>query len=135
MNDLSEKKRFYYKAKVTKVIDGDTVDLEIKLGFNIIYTERFRLWGINSPESRSANLQEKELGEKAKLALESLLFDENGSKEVLVHTVKKEKFGRILAELFVDELNIGQELIKMGLAREYFGERRVPWFSDEEIHD
>ena len=60
---------FEYRVKITRVVDGDTVDAELDLGFNIIYKERIRLMGIDTPESRTRNKVEKKLGLNSKARL------------------------------------------------------------------
>lgn len=97
---------YTYKAHVISVIDGDTLDLDVDLGFNTHLRERFRLMGINAPEIRGA---ERERGLEAKLFVEALL---PLGKEVLVHTFKdrKEKYGRWLANIYLED---GRELCFM----------------------
>lgn len=77
---------YTYKAKVIKVIDGDTIDLTVDVGFSITIKERFRLYGINTPEDS--------LGIPAKEYLALLLRELNN--EIIITTVKKEKYGRYL---------------------------------------
>ena len=95
-----------YRAKVIRVIDGDTVDVDIDLGFGIWQkNERVRIMGIDTPESRTRNKVEKKFGLAAKAKLQSLL----GKDTVLKTTINKKgvdmkgKFGRVLGEIFVNK--------------------------------
>ena len=116
---------FQYKVKVTRVIDGDTVDVDIDLGFKMwLRDERVRFMGIDTPESRTSNKREKILGNKSKARLKELVKENKGY--IVLETTKegKGKFGRILGYLNT-ELNDGpsfnQILIDEGHARPYFG--------------
>jgi len=96
---------YYYKAHVVKVIDGDTVELQIDLGFGITKTFKARLWGINTPETRSKDLQEKERGHAAMFRLEKWLADNAPGNNVLIKShdgkqLKQEKYGRWLVEVY-----------------------------------
>jgi len=104
-----------YKARVIKVIDGDTVDVSIDLGFDIFLNERIRFHGINCPESRTSNKEEKIKGLASKAFTESKLPI---GKEIIIQskTFSKEKFGRILADILVDGVNLNEELVEEGLA-------------------
>ena len=119
---------YEYKIKVTRVVDGDTVDAELDLGFNIIYKERIRLMGIDTPESRTRNKVEKKLGLKSKARLKELISEHKGN--IILRTSKegKGKFGRILGSLVVAdngvEVNLNDILIAEGHAREYFGGKK-----------
>jgi micrococcal nuclease len=122
--------RFFYSAKVLDVIDGDTLDLVVDLGFDVHFRVRVRLHGINTPESRTSDKAEKELGLKAKAYTKDWTTRHS---TVFVKTVKdkKEKFGRILAEIYSDELKtacLNEDIIEAGLARKYNGEARGGWF-------
>lgn len=116
--------KYCYDAKVLKVIDGDTIDVLIDLGFSVFTKARLRLDGINTPESRTKDLEEKALGLKAKEF--TRLFLINGECQIVVR--KKGKFGRWLAEVFVNKSSLNKSLIKAKLAREYHGEKRRGWF-------
>lgn len=125
--------RFWYGAKLLKVIDGDTVDLMVDLGFNIHHKMRVRLYGINTPESRTKDLAEKELGLKAKKFTEDWFTNHQW---VFVNTIpdKNDKYGRILARIYssdkIDDpktacLNL--DMIQSGNAREYYGIGDKTW--------
>lgn len=125
--------RFWYGAKPLKTIDGDTIDLMVDLGFNIHFKMRVRLYGVNTPESRTKDLAEKELGLKAKKFTEDWL---TGRDWVFVNTIpdKNDKYGRILAKIYssdkIDDpttacLNL--DIIQSGYAREYYGIGDKTW--------
>ena len=116
---------FRYKAEVIKITDGDTLDVIVDLGFSVFTKVKLRLDGINTPESRTRDLREKRLGLEAKRFTKEFLK----SGECEVKTNKKGKFGRWLAEVFVDDKSLNKELIKANLAREYHGEKRSKWFA------
>ena len=89
---------YRYKVYVTRVVDGDTVDVDIDLGFGMIYKkQRVRMQGIDTPESRTRDLTEKWYGKASKAFLEKQLKDQ----EIQLVSHDKGKFGRILGELFV----------------------------------
>ena len=121
---------FDYRCKVTRVVDGDTIDVNLDLGFNIWHKARVRMLGIDTPESRTRNLDEKALGLASKKRLKELL---KGQK-VKIATSKegKGKFGRILADVITidkegNETNCNNQLIEEGHARPYFGGTKIPW--------
>jgi micrococcal nuclease len=125
--------RFWYGAEVLNVVDGDTVDLRIDLGFDIHHKIRVRLYGVNTPESRTSNKQEKVLGLKAKQFTKDWL---SGHKWVFVNTIpdKNDKYGRILARIYssqdiADPLTacLNTDIIQSGFAREYFGVGDKTW--------
>lgn len=112
---------YTYKAKLVRVIDGDTIDAEIDLGFNVLIRQRIRLYGIDTPESRTKDLEEKERGLAAKQRLIELL-----PREFVVETIlnKRGKFGRILGILHVSDTdgnskNINDVLVEEGHAVRY----------------
>ena len=115
---------FDYMVKVGRVVDGDTVDVIIDLGFSIHHKARVRLLGIDSPESRTRNREEKALGLASKARLKELL---KGQKVRLECTKEKGKFGRVLGALWVGDVNINLQLCAEGHARPYWGGRKVPW--------
>ena len=115
-----------YKAKIRRWVDGDTVDVTLDLGFDILYNNRIRLYGINTPESRTRDLEEKERGLAAKDRVKELC--PVGS-SVTLKTTKdgRGKFGRILGEIFVPGAvqSINQLLVEEGHAVEYFGGKKT----------
>ena len=91
---------YEYRCKVVKVIDGDTVDVDIDLGFGVwMHKERVRLFGIDTPESRTRDLEEKKYGLAAKKFLTNML-DDDGGIILTTHKDKTGKVGRILGELW-----------------------------------
>ena len=101
---------YEYNVKVVKVIDGDTVDVDIDLGFGMTYKkQRVRMLGIDTPESRTRDLVEKKFGKASKKHLKGIL--EQGDIELVSHD--KGKFGRILGEFFIgnSEVSVNQQMI------------------------
>lgn len=106
-----------------RVVDGDTIDAEIDLGFGVFIKQRIRLYGIDTPESRTKDLEEKERGLAAKARLTELL-----PKEFIVQTIlnKRGKYGRVLGTLLVEDesgnvTDINETLVTEGFAVHYFG--------------
>ena len=113
-----------YRTKLKRVVDGDTVDVDIDLGFGIWQmNERVRIMGIDTPESRTRDKIEKKFGLAAKAKLKSLL----GPKPVLQTTISKKgedmkgKFGRVLGDFIIDGKQVSQIMCKEGHAVAYFG--------------
>ena len=121
---------YTYKIKLDRVIDGDTIDAYIDLGFKVSVKKRIRFMGINTPESRTRDLEEKARGLAAKDRLKNLL---EGAKTIQLCSHGVGKYGRCLGELLIDVVD-GQEkltlesinelLIKEGHAVEYHGGKR-----------
>ena len=102
---------FEYKCKLVRVIDGDTVDIDIDLGFGVwLRKQRIRMYGIDTPESRTRDLEEKKYG----LAAKEFLQKWTGAGELTIKTHKdaKGKFGRILGELWTFDTNINENMIE-----------------------
>ena len=115
---------YTYNAKLEKIVDGDTVDALVDLGFDTWKQVRIRMNGMNAPESRTRDLEEKARGLAAKARLKEIL-KENKNKFILVsHGVGK--YGRCLGEIFLTENSdsINNLLISEGHAVEYHGEKR-----------
>ena len=116
---------FQYNCELKRVIDGDTIDAYIDLGFSVIVKKRIRFYGINTPESRTRDLEEKKRGHAANARLIELL-EANDNKFVLTsHGVGK--FGRCLGELFLndtDDKSVQSILIEEGHGTEYYGGKR-----------
>ncbi len=120
----------YYVRKVEGIVDGDTIDVLIDLGFDILFASRVRLAGIDTPESRTRDLAEKKLGLESKEYLKYKLKD---AKSVKIKTEKmdsSEKYGRILGWIFIDdqEISINQQMISEGYAWSYLGDTKVKDF-------
>jgi micrococcal nuclease len=117
---------YVFPIVVTRVVDGDTIDMTIDLGFSILHKQRLRMMGIDTPESRTRNKAEKRLGLMAKVRLKELIAAApivKRKKQVFLQTSKqgKGKFGRILGALWVNDENLNEVLIREGHAREYYG--------------
>jgi micrococcal nuclease len=108
---------YTYKAKLDRVVDGDTVDAHIDLGFDITIHKRIRLAGIDTPESRTRDLEEKARGLASKDKLIELLGDGN----FILESKEVGKYGRVLGTLHIDDMNINDTLVKEGFAIEYHG--------------
>lgn len=108
----------YKIKKILKVIDGDTVDLEIDLGFSITIKQRVRLKDIDAPETRTKDLQEKDRGIISKSWLEIELSREG---EWIIETYKEEKYGRILGILYCigDPVTVNEKMLNLNLAEPY----------------
>ena len=107
-----------YKAKLIRVVDGDTIDAEIEIGFDIYVRKRVRLWGINAPEGRSKDKEEVRAAAAALRRLEELLALSNGEFELITHG--DGKYGRCLGEIFVNDTeSVNETLIKEGLVKKY----------------
>ena len=118
--------RFCYSAKLLSVIDGDTVDLSIDLGFNIHHRVRVRLYGVDTPESRTTDKVEKAAGLKSKEFVKSW-FDANPKLVIQTMKDKNEKYGRILANVYADENKnecLNEKLVSEGFAKAYFGDKK-----------
>jgi micrococcal nuclease len=120
----------YYVRKVENVVDGDTIDVLIDLGFDILFQSRVRLAGIDTPESRTKDLKEKALGLESKEYLKKALKD---AKSVVIKTEKMnstEKFGRILGWIYVngDTVSLNDMMINDGYAWGYLGDTKVKDF-------
>ena len=111
---------YEYKVSLVKVVDGDTVDVDIDLGFGMTYKkQRVRMVGIDTPESRTRDLVEKKFGKASKKHLKGIL--ESGDIELVSHD--KGKFGRILGELFMggSTFSVNQQMINEHHAVAYTG--------------
>lgn len=120
----------YVVKKLYKVVDGDTIDVDIDLGFNISYYQRVRLAGIDTPESRTTDKNEKALGLEVKKRLDEIL---KVATKIVIRTEKPdstEKCGRILGWIFIDDqkTSVNEDLIKDGFAWEYMGETKIKDF-------
>jgi len=123
---------YEYVCKVERVVDGDTIDVVLDLGFDILYKSRVRLYGIDTPESRTRNLDEKARGKMASAFLKEAI--DNGTKVVIQTKLKdsRGKFGRVLGDVVVDGININQSMIDNYHAAAYFGQSKE---AIEAVHD
>ena len=120
----------YYVRKVENVVDGDTIDVLIDLGFDILFQSRVRLAGIDTPESRTKDIKEKALGLESKEYLKKALKD---AKSVVIKTEKmdsSEKYGRILGWVYIngDTVSLNDMMINDGYAWGYLGDTKVKDF-------
>lgn len=122
---------YIYNAKCTRVVDGDTIDAEIDLGFDVKISKRIRLSGIDAPESRTRNKVEKKLGLAAKDRLTDLL--EGAANCFELESQEFGKYGRVLGKLHINKLSgkdtltqvcINDVLVKEGYAVEYNGGKK-----------
>jgi len=115
---------YEYSCEVKRVVDGDTVDVVLDLGFDILYKCRVRLYGIDTPESRTRNKDEKARGKLASAFLKNAI--DNGTKVVIQTKLKdsKGKFGRVLGDVVVDGVNINKAMIDNYHAAAYFGQSK-----------
>jgi len=126
-----------YSAKVKRVIDGDTIDACIDLGFNVHIVKRVRFKGIDTPESRTRDLTEKRYGLGAKYRLTEIL--EAGANVCTLQSHGTGKYGRVLGELFVKHrkestfINVNDQLVEEGHAVAYFGGSKQE-IKDELLH-
>ena len=123
---------YEYACKVERVVDGDTVDCVMDLGFDILYKCRVRLFGIDTPESRTRNLDEKARGKMAGAFLKNKI---DAGEKIVIQTKLKDsrgKFGRVLGNIIVDGININQLMIDNYHAAAYFGQSKE---AIEAVHD
>lgn len=115
---------YKYRCIIVRVVDGDTVDVDIDLGFGIwLKKQRIRLFGVDTPESRTRDLEEKKYGLLAKEFVKSYL--QKDSKQILqTKTDERGKFGRILGEFIVNDTTVNQLLIDTYNAVAYHGQSK-----------
>ena len=133
---------YNYNATCTRVVDGDTIDAMIDLGFGVHVKKRIRLAGINAPESRTRDKKEKILGLAAKDRLKSMM---NGADNMFeLESQELGKFGRVLGKLHIDRLDgkdlltktcVNDCLVKEGYAVEYDGGKREKIKVEEDKQD
>jgi len=122
--------KYIYRAKLVRVVDGDTVDALIDVGFDIWFKKRIRFKGIDTWESRTRNLEEKALGLKAKARTKELLESVSGKSGYFrIKSYGMGKYGRVLADIFIQDKNgkdvfVNDILIKEGHAYEYEGGKK-----------
>ena len=125
MAKLGDPTDFSYRVnKVIKVVDGDTIDVMLDLGFDIMYKSRVRLFGIDTPGSRTSDKTEKKYGLMSKKFLQDEL---KSASKLSIKTYKGEetgKFGRILGDVFVDGKSVNMKMVKEGHAVQYYGQNK-----------
>ena len=122
---MSQQKLFHYNATVDRVIDGDTIDVTLDLGFDISYRGRIRFQGINAPESRTRDAVEKQAGLAAKRYGED--WTKGLENRVIIQTSLDDrgKFGRILGRILNDQGEcLNDEMVSLGHATPYDGGKR-----------
>jgi micrococcal nuclease len=123
-----ERNVYFYNAEVKKIIDGDTFDILIDLGFDTFRKGRVRLYGVNTPESRTKNIEEKQKGLAAKEFTDQWLAQANNKIKVETILDKNEKYGRILCKVWnSDGKCLNDDIISSGLAKEYYGVGDKTW--------
>jgi len=122
---LGDPTDFSYRVKkVTKIVDGDTIDVLLDMGFDILYQQRVRLFGIDTPESRTRDKEEKKYGLLSKYFLKAEL---SLGKKITVKTYKGDetgKFGRILGDIWIDGKSVNQKMCDRGYAVPYYGQNK-----------
>ena len=113
-----------YKCKILRIVDGDTVDVDIDLGFGVwLHKERVRMMGIDTPESRTSDKEEKVYGMLSKNFVKDTL--PIGSMQILrTHKDKTGKFGRILGDFLIENKSLGDIMVDKSLAVRYNGENK-----------
>jgi micrococcal nuclease len=129
---MENKDPYIYRIReIHKVVDGDTIDADIDLGFDISLTKRIRLTGVDTPESRTTDLKEKAMGLESKEWLKKKL---EGAKDIIIKTElpdSTEKYGRIIGHLFINgqETSLNNQMIDEGYALAYDGGTKDKNFS------
>lgn len=113
---------YLYSGTVVKVIDGDTIDVRVDLGFSIFTDTRFRLFGIDTPEKTSKIATVREIAILATNFLKNTIE----GKKITIESISKDKYGRWLAKVhFLDGATINEQLVSLGLAKSYFGDSKT----------
>ena len=129
---MADRDPYIYRIKeIHKVVDGDTIDADIDLGFDISLTKRIRLAGVDTPESRTTDLKEKAMGLESKEWLKKKL---EGAKDILIKTElpdSTEKYGRIIGHLYINSeaTSLNDQMIAEGYALAYDGGTKDKNFS------
>ena len=113
---------YEYACTVERVVDGDTVDVVLDLGVDILYKCRVRLYGIDTPESRTRNLELKARGLLSKQYLKDKI---ESADQLVIQTKLKDsrgKFGRVLGSVIADGVDLNEDMIKNHYAVKYYGQ-------------
>jgi micrococcal nuclease len=110
---------YTYEAKIIKVVDGDTVDAELQLGFDVMVRTRFRLYGIDTAEKTSSNIETKNLAIAATEFTKQYI-----GKSITIESLGKDKYGRWLAKIHTADGILNEQLINNNLAKPYFGDSK-----------
>jgi len=130
---MDNKDPYIYRIRsIHKVVDGDTIDADIDLGFSISLSKRIRLAGVDTPESRTSDAYEKKLGLESKEWLKKKV---EGAKDILIKTElpdSTEKYGRIIGHLFINNeaTSLNEQMIVSGFAWEYDGGAKKKNFAE-----
>ena len=128
--EKKENKMYTYNATLDRVVDGDTIDAIIDLGFDVFVKKRIRFAGINAPESRTRDLEEKAKGLAAKDRVKAILAENS---KFMLESTELGKYGRVLGRIHIDKLDgkesltqicLNDQLIKENHAMEYWGGKR-----------
>ena len=119
-----DNKLYHYNAKVVRVVEAYTVDTSIDLGFDIRIGQRVRLYGINTPECRTRDKDEKKAGLAAKARLVEMLKENKNKCVIKTSLDKKGKYGRVLGVLYVNDVDLNEALVNEGHAKQYYGGSR-----------
>ena len=130
---MADRDPYIYRIKeIHKVVDGDTIDASIDLGFDISLEKRIRLAGVDTPESRTTDLKEKAMGLESKEWLKKKL---EGAKDIIIKTElpdSTEKYGRIIGHLYIngEATSLNNQMIAEGYAWNYDGGTKVKNFAE-----
>lgn len=113
---------YEYSAEMARIVDGDTLDADIDLGFDVHVRKRIRLYGINTPESRTRDLEEKKRGKAATQYVKDW-FEKKGATFTL-RSLECGKYGRVLGRIKIGSVCLNEALVESGHAVEYFGGKR-----------
>ena len=114
---------FTYNVTINRIVDGDTAKVDIDLGFGIVYSNQtIRFWGIDTPESRTRDLEEKYYGKLASQYVKDRLVV--GEKYQMRTEIDKGKYGRKLGEFFIDGVTLNQQMIDENMAVKYLGQSK-----------
>ena len=125
---------YEYSCKVERVVDGDTIDVILDLGFSVSYKSRVRLYGIDTPESRTRNKDEKARGKLASAFLSKAI---EIADQVVIRTELKDsrgKFGRVLGTVICDGEDVNQGMVDGGFAVKYYGQSKADVESEHLIN-
>ena len=119
---------YEYSCKIVRVVDGDTVDVDIDLGFGVwMHKQRIRMYGIDTPESRTRDLEEKKFGLMAKEIVKKWV-PEGSTQTIITRKDKSGKYGRILGSFKIvfeeEETTLNEWMVKYKYGVEYFGQSK-----------
>ena len=112
---------YIYICEIVKVVDGDTIDCAVSLGFDVSVRQRIRLYGVDAPESRTRDLEQKKYGKASKRFVKDFL----NSDYILLKTREKGKYGRYLGDFCVADKWLCDEMIKAHHAVPYYGQNKA----------